>query len=151
MERKLYQHSRARYVPLTVFNRLQPLPRPQAIPVIRLSYYRAPKFLLIFVQSRLKLCLFPLQVNAGIGRSPYMAMFGAEPKLGLSTTTLPPAVSAVLQTEETLNASLSLPSTSSTVICIDCRRQVNMVRKLAYFSICWNSEIMFCEICDCKE
>lgn len=62
-------------------------------------------------------------MNAGIGRSPYMAMFGTEPKLGLSTTTLPSAVSSVLHTEEALETALSLPSTSSAVVCMDCGLQ----------------------------
>ena len=43
-----------------------------------------------------------LQVHAGIGRTPFEAMFGTSPRLGLLTWRLPAAVSAKLETEEQL-------------------------------------------------
>ena len=65
--------------------------------------------------------LFPMpQVHQGIGRSPYQAMFGCTPRVGLPSPQLPPAVAAVLHTEEQLQETLSTPSTSSARFCERC-------------------------------
>ena len=64
------------------------------------------------------------QQHAGIGRSPYVATFGCPPRLGLRTTTLPPTVASVLQTEEELNDALDIPGTSSSTFCPACRTLV---------------------------
>ncbi|KAK7102356.1 hypothetical protein V1264_020587 [Littorina saxatilis] len=42
--------------------------------------------------------------SAGIGRSPYLAMFGVEPRVGLSSTSLPVDLIDRLQTEDDLQA-----------------------------------------------
>ena len=43
-----------------------------------------------------------IQVHAGIGRSPFEAMFGTAPRVGLQTWRLPPGVAASIETEEQL-------------------------------------------------
>jgi len=51
-------------------------------------------------------------LHAGIQRSPYMAMFGCDAKVGLSSFTLPTEIFGRLQSEEELLA-LNIPQTSS--------------------------------------
>ena len=54
------------------------------------------------------------QVHAGIGRSPFEAMLGTAPRVGLQTWRLPPGVAASIETEEQLRqlvgASIDTPS-----------------------------------------
>lgn len=45
-------------------------------------------------------------LHAGIHRSPYEAMFGSKPKVGLTSSILPDEIIATLQTEEDLEAAL---------------------------------------------
>ena len=45
-------------------------------------------------------------LHKGIGRSPYEAVFGCKPRIGITTSQLPPEVLDKIETEEQLEAAL---------------------------------------------